>query len=353
MKLKAGWLLTSIWLGVALLLVAPGDARAVLAGDVAVSRHVIPVNMPEWAEESGFQFNFVRVANGVPFPNNSIHVRLAGNGELLNYRCEWHHLNFPGTGGVITSEEAAAKWLEKAAYSLSYFIPMSYDSRVTPTTGEARLIYRLEAGNAVDALTGAVLNHQGQPVNGQASGGYDFTDSWAAQSLQLLAESGLLPPPDEFDLTAPVTRRDGARVVAAAAMPHHRYDAAARTSFQDVRAGDPIWGVVESLAELGIIDRGGSFRPDQPLTRQELATWLVNAAGHKDVTAIPNRITSPFQDMVGLSGQVQNYLGLAYGLGFMKGDSAHMFRPGDPVTWAELSAVITRALPQMRKNAVW
>ena len=316
--------------------------------------NVVLVNMPEWAEDSGYQFSFIRVANGIPFPMNNINVRLSGDGEVLNYRCEWYHLNFPGAVGVITPEEAAKKWLEKASYSLSYFLPLSYESRVTPAASEAVLIYRLDAGiDAVDALTGAVLNHQGQPANGQAGNGYDFTGSWSAQSLQLLAESGLLPAPDEFDLTAAVTRRDSARVVAAAAMRHYGYDLATKSSFQDVKTGDPDFRAIESLVQLGIINRGDSFNPDQQLTRQELATWLVNAAGHKDVTAIPNRITAPFQDISGLSGQEQNYLGLAYGLGLMMGDSSNMFRPGDAVTWEELSAVITRALPQMRKNTAW
>lgn len=319
------------------------------AGNVAL------VNMPEWGEDSGYQFNFIRVANGIPFPMNNIQIRLSGDGEVLNYRCEWHHLNFPGVDGVISPEEAADKWLEKAAYKLSYFMPLSYESRVTPAAGEAKLIYRLDTAiEAVDALTGVVLDYQGRPVNGQTNNGYDFTASWSAQSLQLLAQSGLLPPPDEFALAAPVTRRDAARVVAAAATPYYRFDVLTKSSsYQDVKAGDPDFGAIESLAELKIIDRGGSFKPDQQLTRLELAIWLVNAVGHKDVTAIPNKITAPFQDISALSGQEQNYLGLAYGFGFMSGGSSDMFRPGDVVTWEELSAVITRALPQIRKNAAW
>jgi len=48
----------------------------------------------------------------------------------------------------------------------------------------------------------------------------------------------------------------------------------------------------------------------------------------------------------------QNYIALAYGLGFMQGDGSVMFRPGDNVTWEEFAEVLFKALPRIEKIPV-
>ena len=48
----------------------------------------------------------------------------------------------------------------------------------------------------------------------------------------------------------------------------------------------------------------------------------------------------------------QNYIALAYGLGFMQGDGSELFRPGDQVTWEEFAAVLIKALPRIEKITV-
>ena len=104
---------------------------------------------------------------------------------------------------------------------------------------------------------------------------------------------------------------------------------------------------------LGILPKEGSFAPDKPLDRKTLAAWLVNAARYGEVAGIPNRITSPFTDLETLSVREQNYIGLAYGLGLMRGDGIGKFRPDDPVTWEELAAAVIRALPLLEGGRGW
>jgi len=80
-----------------------------------------------------------------------------------------------------------------------------------------------------------------------------------------------------------------------------------------------------------------------------LAAWLVNLVGFKDIATIPNKITTPFEDIATLPGLEQNYIALAYGLGFMQGNGSVMFRPGDNVTWEEFAEVLLKALPRIEK----
>lgn len=60
-----------------------------------------------------------------------------------------------------------------------------------------------------------------------------------------------------------------------------------------------------------------------------------------------------FTDLETLSVREQNYIGLAYGLGFLRGDGIGKFRPDDPVTWEELAAAVIRALPLLEGGRGW
>jgi hypothetical protein len=311
------------------------------AGHVALEK-----SPPEWRrDEDTYSFRFFRVVNGIPFPMDGIEVDIASNGRVVGYRCEWHRVNFPRPQNVISPAEAARRWVANASYELKYHLPRTDDGR---PCAEARLVYFLKEAVAVDAVTGQVLGPDGRPL-GSPAPGYDFRGSRAADYLQLLAESGLLPPPEKFAPSAPVARREAVRVLVAAARRYYgAEEVPAVPSFRDVAPGDADFGTVETAVALGIVPGGGSFGPDQPLDRKTLAAWLVNAAGYGEVAAIPNRITSPFADTAPLSGREQNYIGLAYGLGFMRGDETGRFRPDDPVTWEELAAAVIRALPLTR-----
>ncbi|MEW6458419.1 MAG: YcdB/YcdC domain-containing protein [Bacillota bacterium] len=303
-------------------------------------------------DEDGHSVRFTRVVNGIVFPTDGIDVILSAAGDLLEYRCEWHRLDFPAAGKIITPEEAVRKWMENAVYEPVYSLIRGADGR--PTTGEAQLIYRLNLiADSVDAVTGAPVSFGG--IDRRTGNGYDFSGSWAAQPLQLLADSGLLPAPDQFAPAAPVTRRDAIRVLVAAAGPYYGgQDGPIQPSFPDVPAGDPHFGVIETAVTLNIVSKGAAFHPDRPVTRKELAAWLVNAVGYGEVTRISNQISTPFNDVSALLLRDRNYIGLANGLGFMHGDGAGTFRPADEVTWEELAAAVVKALPRIRAaNTRW
>jgi hypothetical protein len=314
---------------------------------------VVGAGAPQWYRPGRHDFHFVRVVNGVVFPMNGIRVSVSDDGDVLNYRADWYRLKFPEVGAAISPEEAAQVWRENAAYRLSYFVPYTVDGR--PGTGEAKLVYRLDAVGSIDALTGEVLDQFGRPVINETENGYEFSDSWAAQPLQLLADSGLLPPPAEFRPRASVARRDAARIIAAAAMRYYYYEeeTGAQPSFEDVTAEDRDYRIIEAVVNLGVVEKGGAFHPDRPITRKELAAWLVNAVGYGEVSKISSQISTPFNDVHALPLRDRNYIGLAYGLGFMTGDGSGAFRPADEVTWEELAAAVMKALPQIRANTRW
>lgn len=310
--------------------------------------------VPEWYGEKrprNYSFRFYRVINGIPFPQDGIHIAIGENGKVINYFCEWHRISLPSSKAIINPEDAAKKWLGSTPLKLTYFFPREGREQ----SKEGVLVYRWDYSgyHGIDALTGELVNYEGLPVKQPAQDGYHFTNSWAGQHLDILAGSGLLPPPDNFSPTGPVKRRDVARVLVAATSHYYSNDGRLKDLFRDVGPSDPDYGAIQSAASMGIIEKGGSFNPDQQVNRLTLAQWLINALGYREAAEMNNNISASFKDIDSLSARERNYIGLAQGLGLMQGDQTNMFRPGDLITWEELAAAALKAAPQLRNRVRW
>lgn len=295
---------------------------------------------------------FVRVANGVVFPRDGINISVDYTGKIVNYNCRWLRVDFPPATAVISAGDAARKWLDGSPLTLQYFFPR--DENQQPK--QPLLVYQAAYNGLqyIDANTGEVLRGDGRPLGKAAAGKYDFTGNWAAQQLELMADSGLLPPPEEFSPNSPVTRRDGIRMLLAATGSYYGYgDEQPGPLFNDIGAGDPDFSIALRAVAMNMLEKGGSLLPDEHLTRSTLAAWLVNSLGYRNVTLITNRIESPFKDIGGLSLREQNCIGLANGLGLLTGDGSGYFRPDAAVTWEELSAVALKAAPKLRNRTMW
>jgi hypothetical protein len=298
------------------------------------------------AREPYHSFRFSRVANGIVFPQDGVSITVGPDGKIVDYRCNWHRVDFPPAGATISPADAAALWLEKSPLELAYFFPMDQTGQPLP----ARPVYRPAFGglNSIDAASGEPLGWNGKPAHTLQTRGYDFSGSWAGQQLQLLANSGLLPPPDSFSPGSPAARRDGIRLIMADMGSVQYDDQPAGQYFSDITPGDPDYNVLQRAATLEVIEKGGQFLPGEPLDRRTLAQWLVNRLKYREVAAIPGLIESPFRDISGLPLKDRNCIGLVSGLGLMSGDGGGDFRPLDSVTWEELAAVVLKLPPRLQ-----
>jgi len=109
--------------------------------------------------------------------------------------------------------------------------------------------------------------------------------------------------------------------------------------------GHPAAAHVAALASRGVVagDPGGRFRPDDALTRAELVTLVLRAAGIPD----GGSTASGFVD-VEAGAWFAAPVAAAKALEIVRGDPDGRFRPRDAVTRAELAAVLVRtgALPR-------
>ena len=120
-------------------------------------------------------------------------------------------------------------------------------------------------------------------------------------------------------------------------------DASTASRFSDVPSGTWYVGHVERLADLGItsVESGGAFRPDDELTRLEMAVWMSRAFDFiNEVT--PEGVFTDVSADEWYAGAVEGLLAA----GVTKGCSADpiAYCPNDPVRRDEMASFIVRAL---------
>ncbi|WP_013324600.1 S-layer homology domain-containing protein [Gloeothece verrucosa] len=184
--------------------------------------------------------------------------------------------------------------------------------------------------------------------------------------VQDLASLGVLSADkgNQFNPNAPITRRDFARwlynannkIFANAAGKQIRPGStSSQSAFTDVKPNDPDFPIIQGLAEAGLIPSpltGDSnallFRPNAPLTREELVQWKVPLDSRKGLpTASMESVkeTWGFQDLNKINPLALRSLYADY----QNGEQANikrvfgyttLFQPKKPVTRAEAAAAL-------------
>ena len=88
----------------------------------------------------------------------------------------------------------------------------------------------------------------------------------------------------------------------------------------------------------------GSFRPDNAVTRAEMATIICKMLYGSDVNASQITGTSVFTDVTGEYAWAEGYVNLCSSLGIVGGYGDGLFGPGDTVTTAQATLMLCKAL---------
>ncbi len=108
--------------------------------------------------------------------------------------------------------------------------------------------------------------------------------------------------------------------------------------FLDVTSDNSHYRGIAALVEAGIIDGygDGTFRPNAPLTRAQMAKILVKAFQFQQT----GNADTPFIDVN--SSEYIDFIITLYELGITKGTSRSTFSPNDPVTRGQLASFVLR-----------
>ncbi|MCI9055633.1 MAG: S-layer homology domain-containing protein [Oscillospiraceae bacterium] len=179
-----------------------------------------------------------------------------------------------------------------------------------------------------------------------AAGGYSDVprDHWAAQSVRRAGELGLFQGVGggRFGLGEPITR--AAFVTALVRLFGWEAERPQSPAFSDVPAGAWYFSAVETaFAHDAFRLQQGRFRPEEPITREEMAVMLVRSLGYTSLAVTLGAEECPFTDVSVSPG----YITLAYDLGIVGGTGNGRFDPGSSAAREQAAAVLVRVYDKL------
>jgi hypothetical protein len=165
---------------------------------------------------------------------------------------------------------------------------------------------------------------------------------WAHTVIEELARRGLVAGyRGRFAPGRAVTRAEFAKLVALARGLPPVYGP---SHFSDVKQGDWFHPVVSSAARAGLLAGfpDGTFRPHQPITREQVAAIMARLSALDGQVAAGAALT--FADAHTVSAWALPSVTIAVENRFFGGDERNRFRPRDNATRAEAAAILHRYL---------
>lgn len=174
-------------------------------------------------------------------------------------------------------------------------------------------------------------------------------DHWAAGSIRRATELGLFQgvAQGRFGLGQPISR--AAFVTALGRLFDWEAVTPEKGSYTDVARDAWYYAAVETArANSGVAAAGREFRPEEGITRSEMASMLLRSLGYTYLAGAAAEYTSPFEDVSVNRG----FITLAYDLGIMSGKGSGRFDPEAAATREQAATVLVRVYNQLYKRSI-
>ena len=253
---------------------------------------------------------YKRYVNGIACPGNTIHVMIDGNNKVKSYSISYTDIEFISADGILTKEAALEKLYEYDEYKLCYVADK--DKFIA--------VYRFKDYCRFDAFTGEQDNVDEQGIIEYK----DIKEHWAENKINTLARFGIGFADGEFKPDEQITQKEFA------ALLNSIYG-------NNISIYPKIdWDNIYSLIERRNVIKEEAISPDEPVTRETAAIFLVRCMSAEKYAQIEDIYNCPFEDVVTSKG----YITLLYGLGMISGTSENTFSPNEILTRAEAAVMI-------------
>lgn len=172
--------------------------------------------------------------------------------------------------------------------------------------------------------------------------------SWARDYIVGATEAGLFQGVEEnvFGMGQTMTRAQF--VTALCRLFGWEMISPATPSFTDCASFRWYYSAVETALEHGAVpDYASAFRPDDPITREEMASMLVRALGYNALAGRMSDASLPFSDVTSNRG----YIALAYDMGLITGQPDGTFQPGGSSTREQAAAILMRCYERLHTQS--
>ncbi|XEC95361.1 Ig-like domain-containing protein [Paenibacillus tarimensis] len=259
--------------------------------------------------------------------------------SLLNGSKEQPLNNFKGyvtrtvkTPTYLDAAKAAAVWLDPETNLLSYA-----PTDVQTSNGSSTVTYKRKGNSAYAVIYGAASFN-------------DVEGHWAKKDIVLLSSKMITEGRTraKFEPNKPITRGEFASyIVRGLGLSGNRQ---ASEKFKDVNLSTTMAAYIGAAAEAGIVlgNTDGTFKPNNPITRQEMAVMMIRAASAAGVKVeLMNSQASylaKFKDRASVAKWAEQDLAKAIDTGVIGGTTGTTLSPKSDATRAQATVMIKRLL---------
>ncbi len=284
-------------------------------------------------------FQFTRLVNGIPCPNNGIQIVVdTRTKQIRSYNLDWPEVDFPAPDKVLGTEKAYNAYFKSEPLTLHYELIYPNTGVRSETSGEYKLVYSPRAiiqglnSDMIDAVTGEALSWDGTPVADNPRP-YTFTDIagyFAEKEISMLGQAGIMTeygtafhPQEKIRLVTTLRAMFAARSY---------YDARSKTDEEIIR---------EAVRNKWLKEE---MKPDTMMTRELLSKLMVRMLDIEYVALMPEgTLKAPYQDFAAINTELKGYAALTWGLGIIKGNGI-VFDPAHQITRGEAAAALVRTI---------
>ena len=172
---------------------------------------------------------------------------------------------------------------------------------------------------------------------------------WAAETIEKATSLGIFRGVEEgkFGLGQPISRAEF--VTALVRLFGWESAEPQQPAYTDVPADAWYAETVETArANAAVAAAGSEFRPEEAVTRSEMASMLLRSLGYTYLAGAASEYSVPFNDVTVNPG----FITLAYDMGLMNGITDRQFDPDAPATREQAATVLIRLHDQLAVDAV-
>lgn len=189
------------------------------------------------------------------------------------------------------------------------------------------------------------------PVTAAAESGYTDipTNNWSVGAVNAARDYGLMQGVGEglFGFGNTITKAEFITILSR--MFGWELIGPDQPSFSDVGKSEWYYPGVETALAHKVIDSTGTFKPNAPITREEMAVMLVRALGYDTLAQSASSFENPFTDVTSNAG----YITIASDIGMTKGTSATTFSPSLTAKREEAAAMLVRVFEKYTAKTDW
>ncbi len=273
-------------------------------------------------QEASTSLGYIRYVNDIKFSNDYINIEInPQNGKVWSYSINYTDAEFPLPEGIITEEKAIEKMSQKTEMTLYYF-PVSKTEKALKADN-AVLGYKNEYVNEIDAISGAIDDFGDESSKMTYS---DIENHYAKKEIETLARFGIGFEGSEFKPDDVITVNEYITLLMSTFS--HYTPIILKTS------NDVTYEYKEAV-RTGIIDFD-KVTPDEPLTRENAAIYMIRVMGLEEVAKLNSIYKPVFKDV----SQNVGYISILGAMGVFNGDENDNFNPDKKLTRADALILI-------------